>query len=155
MAFKAKLKMKRYIYIMAVLCLAASCNKLELTPLDRLSDADVWKDSSLVRLYVNSTYNTMLHGFQEDLLASACDEVYNIHDYGSLQVVQRGNLTETNVGSLSAKVNYFNFAYSNLRDINVFFSKIDGAPVGDAFRDETKGEMKFLLEPEDGSIPME
>jgi len=137
--------MKKVFYIIGVLLLLVSCNKLDLTPTDRLSDADTWTDASLIRLYVNGTYaSVMMHGFQQDLLASACDEGYNIHDYGSLSVVQKGNLTSANVNGLSTKVNYFNYAYANLRDINIFFEKIESAPVDDAFKNGTKGEMKFL-----------
>ncbi len=136
--------MKKIIYLIGIIFLAASCNKLDLTPMDRLSEADTWNDPSLIRLYVNATYNVLQHGFQQDLLTAACDEAFNIHDYGSLQSVQKGNLTADNVSSLSAKINYLNYAYSNIRTINIFFSKIDAAPVEDAFKNETKGEMKFL-----------
>ena len=125
--------------------LSASCNKLELAPLDRLSDASTWQDGALIRLYVNASYSTtLLDGFSQDLLAAATDEGYNIHGYGNMQVVQRGELTAANVNNLSTKINYFNFAYSNIRNINIFFSKIDAAPVEDSFKSETKGEMKFL-----------
>jgi hypothetical protein len=137
--------MKKVTLLIGIILLAVSCNKLDLKPLDRLSETDTWTDASLIRLYVNATYTSvMMHGFQQDLLAAACDEGFNIHDYGSLQVVQRGNLTADNVSSLSTKINYFNYAYSNIRDINTFFSKIGKAPVDDAFKDGTTGEMKFL-----------
>jgi len=137
--------MKKLIYIIAVMLLSASCNKLELAPLDRLSDASTWQDGALIRLYVNASYSTtLLDGFSQDLLAAATDEGYNIHGYGNMQVVQRGELTAANVNNLSTKINYFNFAYSNIRNINIFFSKIDAAPVEDSFKSETKGEMKFL-----------
>lgn len=137
--------MKKFISILAIIVLSTACNKLELKPLDRLSDAATWEDPALIRLYVNATYaTTMLHGFTQDLLAAASDEGYNIHGYGNMQAVQRGELTAANVNSLSTKINYFNFAYSNIRGINIFFSRIDGAPADDAFKNETKGEMKFL-----------
>ncbi|PUZ23782.1 Starch-binding associating with outer membrane [Chitinophaga costaii] len=137
--------MKKIIYLIGIILLSVSCNKLDLTPTDRLSDAATWTDPSLIRLYVNATYAAvMMHGFQQDLLAAAGDEGFNIHDYGSLQLVQKGNLTADNVSSMSTKINYFNFAYSSLRDINIFFSKIDKAPVDSSFKIGTKGEMKFL-----------
>lgn len=136
--------MKKIIFIIYITLLATSCNKLELKPLDKLSETDTWNDPALVRLYVNATYNILQHGFQSDLLAAACDEAYNIHGYGNFQVVQRGELSQDNVTSLSGKINYFNFAYSNIRNINIFFSKIDQVPSEDAFKTKIKGEMKFL-----------
>lgn len=136
--------MKKIISIIYIVLLATSCNKLELKPLDKLSEADTWNDPTLVRLYVNATYNILQHGFQSDLLAAASDEAYNIHGYGNLQVVQRGELSSDNVTSLSGKINYFNFAYSNIRNINIFFAKIDQVPSEDAFKAKIKGEMKFL-----------
>lgn len=56
-------KMKKIIYIILILITGSSCNKLELKPLDRLSETDVWNDQLLVTLYVNATYNTLQHGF--------------------------------------------------------------------------------------------
>ncbi|MCQ6956408.1 RagB/SusD family nutrient uptake outer membrane protein [Mucilaginibacter aquariorum] len=136
--------MKKIYYLLLLLMVNASCNKLELKPLDKLSETDTWSDTNLIRLYVNSTYNVLQHGFQQDLLAAACDEGFNIHGYGNLQVVQRGELTADNVSNLSAKINYFNFSYTNIRNINIFFSKIDGAPGDAAFKNGVKGEMRFL-----------
>jgi len=136
--------MNKIYYLVLLLMLSASCNKLELKPLDKLSEADTWSDTNLIRLYVNSTYNVLQHGFQQDLLAGACDEGFNIHGYGNFQVVQRGELTADNVSDLSEKIDYFNFAYTNIRNINIFFSKIDGAPGEAAFKNGVKSEMRFL-----------
>lgn len=136
--------MKKLLYILLFISTISSCNNLELTPLDKLSEVDTWNDQSLIQLYVNATYNTLLHGFQQDLLSAACDEAYNIHNWTNLRVIQRGELTPDNVGNIGSKVNYFNFAYNNIRNINIFFSKIEGAPVDATFKNSSMGEMKFL-----------
>lgn len=136
--------MKKLLYILLFISTISSCNNLELTPLDKLSEVDTWNDQSLIQLYVNATYNTLLHGFQQDLLSAASDEAYNIHNWTNLQVVQRGELTPDNVGNIGSKVNYFNFAYNNIRNINIFFSKIEDAPVEVTFKNNSMGEMKFL-----------
>jgi hypothetical protein len=86
----------------------------------------------------------MLHGFRQDLLSAACDETYNIHDWGSLRQVQTGGITADNVSGVSTNINYFNFAYGYIRNINIFFDKIDNAPADDAFKTAVKGEMSFL-----------
>ena len=137
-------EMKKIIYILLILITGSSCNKLELKPLDKLSEADIWNDELLITLYVNATYNTLRHGFQQDLLSAATDETYNIHNWGNLRVVQTGAVTADNVAGMGGKVNYFNFAYNNIRNINVFFSEIDEAPGDDAFKNGVKGEMMFL-----------
>lgn len=137
-------EMKKIIYILLILITGSSCNKLELKPLDKLSEADIWNDQLLITLYVNATYNTLQHGFRQDLLSAATDEAYNIHNWTNLRVVQTGAITADNVAGIGAKVNYFNFAYNNIRNINVFFSKIDEAPGDNAFKNGVKGEMMFL-----------
>lgn len=136
--------MKKIIYILLILITGSSCNKLELKPLDKLSEADIWNDQLLITLYVNATYNTLRHGFHQDLLSAATDEMYNIHNWGNLRVVQSGAITADNVGGLGGNINYFNFAYNNIRNINVFFSKIEGAPGDNTFKNGVTGEMMFL-----------
>jgi hypothetical protein len=137
-------EMKKIIYILLILITGSSCNKLELKPLDKLSETDIWNDQLLIKLYVNATYNTLQHGFQQDLLSAATDEAYNIHNWTNLRVVQTGAITADNVEDIGGKVNYFNSAYNNIRNINVFFSKIDGAPGDNDFKNGVKGEMMFL-----------
>ena len=136
--------MKKIIYILIIVFTATSCNKLELTPLDKISDTSTWSDQNLIQLYVNAQYNVLLHGYQNDLLPAADDEAFNIHQYGNLYMVQTGQLTQDNVTDFSNKINYWDFAYSYIYNINVFFSKIDAAPVDAAFKNGAKAEMRFL-----------
>ena len=76
--------MKKIIYILIIVFTATSCNKLELTPLDKIADTDTWSDQNLIQLYVNAQYNVLIHGYQNDLLPAADDEAFNIHQYGNL-----------------------------------------------------------------------
>ncbi|MGF7230509.1 RagB/SusD family nutrient uptake outer membrane protein [Arachidicoccus sp.] len=137
--------MKKFIYIfMLVFIAATSCNKLELTPLNTISDANTWGNQNLIQLYVNAQYNVLLHGYSNDLLAAADDEAFNIHQYGNMYMVQTGQLTQDNVTDFSTKINYWDFAYSYIYNINVFFSKIDAAPVDATFKAGAIAEMRFL-----------
>ncbi|PVD52233.1 RagB/SusD family nutrient uptake outer membrane protein [Terrimonas sp.] len=136
--------MKKLFYIVYIAVMGTSCNKLELAPLDRLSEANVWNDPSLIQLYVNGSYSSLLHEFQQDLMSAACDETYNIHNWANMRMAQNGEITADNVSNISNKINYFNFAYSYIRDINIFFEKIEAAPGDDAFKKQVKGEMGFL-----------
>ena len=136
--------MKKIIYILIIVFTATSCNKLELTPLDKIADTYSWSDQSLIQLYVNAQYNVLIHGYQNDLLPAADDEAFNIHQYGNLYMVQTGQLTQDNVTDFSNKINYWDFAYSYIYNINVFFSKIDAAPVDATFKAGAMAEMRFL-----------
>jgi hypothetical protein len=136
--------MKKIIYILIIVFTATSCNKLELTPLNTISDANTWSNQNLITLYVNAQYTVLLHGYQQDLLPAADDEAFNIHQYGNLYMVQTGQLTQDNVTNFSNKINYWDFAYSYIYNINVFFSKIDAAPVDATFKTGAIAEMRFL-----------
>jgi len=136
--------MKKIIYLLLNVFTVMSCNKLELTPLDTISDANTWSNQNLIQLYVNAQYNVLLHGYQNELLAAADDEAFNIHQYGNLYMVQTGQLTQDNVTDFSTKINYWDFAYSYIYNINVFFSRIDAAPVDSSFKTGVIAEMKFL-----------
>lgn len=136
--------MKRLRYFIFSAFTVLSCNSLELAPLDRLSEANVWSDPSLIQLYVNGTYSCLLHEFQQDLMSAASDETYNIHNWANMRIVQNGEITADNVSGVSNKINYFNFAYSYIRNINIFFEKIESAPGDEAFKSQVKGEMGFL-----------
>ena len=136
--------MKKIIYLLLTVFTVMSCNKLELMPLDTISDANTWSNQNLIQLYVNAQYNVLLHGYQNELLAAADDEAFNIHQYGNLYMVQTGQLTQDNVTDFSTKINYWDFAYSYIYNINVFFLRIDAAPVDSSFKTGVIAEMKFL-----------
>ena len=78
------------------------------------------------------------------MLSDASDETYCIHNWGNMWVVQKGEMTSDNVTGVSVKVNYWSNAYSNIRSINVFFDRIDDAPVETDLKNRMKGEMKFI-----------
>lgn len=136
--------MKKLLYLVCIAVMGLSCNKLELAPLDRLSEANVWNDPSLIQLYVNGTYACLLHEYQQDLLSAASDETYNIHNWANMRIVQNGEITADNISGVSNKINYFNYAYGYIRTINIFFEKIDNAPGDEAFKKQVKGEMSFI-----------
>lgn len=136
--------MKKIIYILVAVLAFNSCDVLDMKPLDKVSDADVWEDSALIELYVNASYNSIYHEFGQDMLSDASDETYCIHNWGNMWVVQKGEMTSDNVTGVSVKVNYWSKAYSNVRMINVFFDRIDNAPVETALKNRMKGEMKFI-----------
>ena len=68
-----------------------SCDVLDLKPLDKVSDADVWEDSALIELYVNASYSYISHEFVQDMICAASDEAYCIHNWGNHWIIQKGN----------------------------------------------------------------
>ena len=136
--------MKKIIYILVAILALNSCDVLDMKPLDKVSDTDVWEDSALIELYVNASYNSINHEFSPHMLSDASDETYCIHNWGNFWVIQKGEMTSDNVTSISEKINYWKSAYSNIRTINVFFDRIDDAPVETDLKNRMKGEMKFI-----------
>lgn len=136
--------MKKIIYILVAILALNSCDVLDMKPLDKVSDTDVWEDSALIELYVNASYNSINHEFSPHMLSDASDETYCIHNWANFWVIQKGEMTSDNVTSISEKINYWKSAYSNIRTINVFFDRIDDAPVETDLKNRMKGEMKFI-----------
>ena len=136
--------MKKIIYILVAILALNSCDVLDMKPLDKVSDADVWEDSALIELYVNASYNSINHEFSQHMLSDASDETYCIHNWANFWVIQKGEMTSDNVTGISEKINYWKSAYSNIRTINVFFDRIDDAQVETDLKNRMKGEMKFI-----------
>ena len=136
--------MKKIIYILVAILALNSCDVLDMKPLDKVSDTDVWEDSALIELYVNASYNSINHEFSQHMLSDASDETYCIHNWANFWVIQKGEMTSDNVTSISEKINYWKSAYSNIRTINVFFDRIDDASVETDLKNRMKGEMKFI-----------
>jgi len=136
--------MKKFIYIFGILIILSSCNVLDLKPLDKLSEDDTWADPALIQLYVNANYNAVLHGYVDDVFAAASDESYDLHNHGNMFVLQRGEVTADNITQLSGRVNYWQLGFSQVRNMNVFFAKIDESPIDESQKALMKGEMKFL-----------
>ena len=136
--------MKKIIYILVAILALNSCDVLDMKPLDKVSDADVWEDSALIELYVNASYNSINHEFSQLMLSDASDETYCIHNWANFWVIQKGEMTSDNVTGISEKINYWKSAYSNIRTINVFFDRIDDASVETDLKNRMKGEMKFI-----------
>lgn len=136
--------MKKLIYILSILISISSCNVLDLRPLDKLSEDDTWTDQALIQLYVNASYNAVLHGYVDDVFAAACDESFDLHNHGNMFVLQKGEVTADNITLLSGRVNYWQLGFSHVKNINVFFSKINDSPIDDDAKNLLIGEMKFL-----------
>lgn len=145
--------MKKYLYLPLLLSLllsASSCKKdfLSKKPLDSFSDADVWSDLSLVQAFVNSRYTIL--PFMEDkgvqkayFMSGACDEGYSKHNYGNEIALVTAQISPDNT-----VYDFWAQNYAEIRNCNLFFSKIGDVPATGTTNQQWKsrmvGEVKFL-----------
>jgi len=149
--------MKKILSIFLVVITIAqfySCSKdhLNLTPVDKYSDATVWSDPALTQTFVNNIYGGIPHGFSNVMMSAICDEaVYNA-DAGTWDV-NKSLITASNLYLFD--INYWTSEatilrswgsnYKYIRACNLFFEKIDGVPFTDsAAKYRMEGEVHFL-----------
>lgn len=137
-------KINYIIYSVIVVFFLNSCDIMDLKPLDKLSEEDVWNDPTLMQLYVNSCYNALQHGLSGDMQGGYTDELWNRDNGRKAHDVLAGALDPDNVNSIPTHLNYWGTAYSNLRKINTFFEKSENAPLSEEQRKSMIGELKFL-----------
>nr|WP_067058555.1 RagB/SusD family nutrient uptake outer membrane protein [Mucilaginibacter sp. L294] len=137
--------MKKVLLIILALALFGSCKKnvLDIVPTDRISENTIWTDATLPQLFINSQYNYLKSGFADDIQYFG-DDSYSQFDLGGYQTVARGSLSPSTVNNLSSYFNYWNTAYTAIRNFNIFFQKIDETPIPDEQKNQMKAEVKFL-----------
>lgn len=114
-------------------------NFLERQPLDKISEADVWKDEKLIEAFVNTCYNVR-HGFLVDYyMMPLTDEAYR-RGRETFHLVNRGEITPTNNVALDHWSNFYNI----ITNCNIFFQNIDQAPISEAVKNRMIGEVAFL-----------
>lgn len=130
--------MKSKIFILlALLQFFYSCEDvLERAPLDKISDADVWKDESLLQGYVINLYSDFPH--------FSFDEMYR---FGDESTASWGNATSVTTGTMNrdnidGTIEYWNYGY--IRDINIFLEKINNAPVSEELKKQLEGELRAM-----------
>ncbi len=136
---------KIVMYIMSVLSLGfASCDLMDLKPLDQLSEEDVWNDAELLQIYVNSCYNAIPHGYRyTDMMGIFSDEMYTrSNDYRNQEYLGGAMDAENSTGM--GILNYWSSAYSYIRKINTFFVRAEAGSVPENVKKPMIGEMKFL-----------
>ncbi|HEY4787279.1 MAG TPA: RagB/SusD family nutrient uptake outer membrane protein, partial [Bacteroidales bacterium] len=146
--------MKKFknILILILVVLFAACNDkfLNVDPLDKYSDAAVWKDPALVRAFVNNIYLGQHHGFQTEMLSSLCDESMDVWGWET-QPYLTSNINSGYIGVLApgfwcgAYDNLtWNNLYKNIRACNLFFTNIKSSGLTGSDIDQMNGEVHFL-----------
>lgn len=140
------MKNRLIIFLTGVMMLSACSEVLDVTPVDRITDNDVWNDENLVRLYMNGAYAA---AFQQGLyrttqIGHGTDELQSSKGNVTYYLITRGELTPDNVSDLPAYMNNWKNAYGTIRDVNIFLEKIEQSPIDNATKEQMIAEMRFI-----------
>ncbi len=139
--------MKKYIIILIFLFFAGftACKKdiLNSEPLTSYSDASLWKDSSLVKLYLTYIYSTVPSQFDvpTSLLACITDEACNNRSFESANTI---NQAQFNAGNIASYYNNWTTYYKAIRQCNSFLENINNVPQSLTLQKRMAGEVHFL-----------
>ncbi|MGD9930806.1 MAG: RagB/SusD family nutrient uptake outer membrane protein [Mangrovibacterium sp.] len=140
------MKNKILIIMLAIITLSSCEDIFEISPQDKISENDVWNDETLIRLYMNACYTRAYEQglYRNTQIGHATDELHSIKGSVYYYLITRGDLTADNVTTLSSYLNNWKNAYALIRDVNIFFEKIDASPISEDSKNQMKGEMKFM-----------
>ena len=137
----------RILLVLTVVLLTVSCeDNLELSPLDKISAAEVWKNEELASAAVLDVYNVFGESGLEQNggLAGVTDESMDIH---GPRVQNENNQSDSNVG-LTDDMYGWNHLYKYIRAANLAIQGLNdekgGKLLEKAVRDELLGEAYFL-----------
>ena len=139
--------MRRFIYggLVSAALLFASCgDTLDIVPNDSYSDAIVWQDQNLIKMFVNDQYGALIGQDNWYRLSFFSDEVYAKYNDEGCNYIRENMLTSDNVGAVGDVLNFWNSGYKYLHNLNVFFENIQTANVDEEFKKTMIGEMKFI-----------
>ncbi len=145
--------MKKILSILLILGLVSCVNDtLDITPQDRISDAAVWSDETLIQAYHASLYNAIPHGFYIHMQSKFTDEAYNTTPCCCADLFVRNTFTPDNIASMggtggnwcSNYIYYWDMGYFFLRRINVFFEKMAQTTIKMENKDQLIAEAKFI-----------
>lgn len=134
---------KRILFLISIIISLGSCNDkyLEITPLDRIVDEQVWQDENLVGLYVTGLYDGVPHGFNTNSWSKYTDEAYGENTW------LMGGWNPDNINTYGVDANYIDYykrGYQFIRRCNIFLSEIDGSAVPAANQAALTAQVKFI-----------
>lgn len=141
---------KRIILFFIIIGFTTACNDdfLDVSPLDKYSDAAVWNDKALISGFVNNIYMGLQYGFHAEMLSSVCDESMDVWGWETLPVIN-GDINQSYSGvfyhwSSSYDNLQWGNLYKNIRACNVFLKNMESAKLQGDDIDKMKGEVYFL-----------
>lgn len=108
---------------LAFLCAAslASCDVLDVEPLDSYTEDVIFRDAKLTEAYVTMNYTRPRNGWSRYSLRFCCDESMENFNYGGAWTINTGGMTPDQLGPLDIWANY----YSYIKNCNIFFNNLE------------------------------
>ena len=131
---------KIFVLIIVISSLFASCEFLDIEPLDSYTENSVFSDLALAEAYVTRNYILPVNGFNSTALRFVSDESHNNFNWGSAWTISRGQMTPDQFGSFGI----WNSYYGYIRACNVFFNNVDKLPGSEDEKNRLIGEMTFF-----------
>lgn len=126
-----------------------SCNKdfMNLDPLNQITAGQTWQDGALSTAFVTGIYGGGLYqgGFSEQMNASLTDEAVFTHTGRSINTVNEGSLSPSNLGWIDATYGW-QAMYDQIRACNLVINNLspDNTYIEAKVKDRLKGEAYFL-----------
>ncbi|WP_121811219.1 RagB/SusD family nutrient uptake outer membrane protein [Mucilaginibacter kameinonensis] len=140
--------------LLLLLIMGFSCKKvIDLQPTSSFTTNNVWKDPSLIQVFVNQIYKESVFAFKDGGFGwgSQTDELYSNFNWCNENTYIMGQATPDNQSSsfplnYSSTLNYWTTLYSTIQKTNLFFQNVSMADsVGHGAQlNNMKGEVHFL-----------
>ncbi|WP_114938863.1 RagB/SusD family nutrient uptake outer membrane protein [Mucilaginibacter endophyticus] len=140
--------------LLLLLIMGFSCKKvIDLQPTSSFTTNNVWKDPSLIQVFVNQIYKESVFAFKDGGFGwgSQTDELYSNFNWCNENTYIMGQATPDNQSSsfplnYSSTLNYWTTLYSTIQKTNLFFQNVGMADsVGHGAQlNNMKGEVHFL-----------
>ena len=139
---------KILIYLLMASGFFVSCKKdfMNLTPIDQISSIQTWKDGALSEAFVNGCYAQLYEGgFPEQMLASLSDEAVFTHTGRSINTINEGSLSPSNLGWVDATYDWDDM-YNAIRACNLAMTNItaEGSFTDTILKPRLLGELYYL-----------
>lgn len=138
------MKTYRWRTVLASLLLVslASCDVLDMEPLDSYTEKAVFEDKALTEAYVIQNYALPRTGWGQAALRFVCDESMNNFDWQSAYTLNKGQMTPGQFGGFSTWDDYYRY----IKNCNIFFAHPEALAQFDneAERNLIEGEMVFF-----------
>lgn len=131
------MKSIKYILFLFLIFLQSCENILDMAPLDKISDADVWNNEVMVKAYVTDLYSRIPFN---DALANQLGW-YNWCDEGTTGG-NESDITMGTEGRNSEGNPYWDYNY--IRTCNVFLEKIMTSAISQSVKTQLEGEVRFM-----------
>ncbi len=142
-----KLKYLGFPVLFLALILPMSCNDnfLDTQPLDKISSDATWADGPLSQAFIFNVYSFLGYGgFEEQALASICDEAMFTHAGRNINTFTEGNESPGGLAWISPTYEWGTM-YLAIRQANIALANLPTATFADTeLRDRLIGEAYFL-----------